>query len=269
MKRAQRETQQIKPLCILCKRPVGMVFIKKENHLIGQCGDPNHRCLDVKLYTGEHMSLINLIDEYKSVEEYGKQEIIALKYNTLFNYITEAESAKEFKLKLELYNASVEMLKELQEKYETLYFNPDKKEMLEKKRGQIGEIREKIRELYQQYLKEGNQDVLNHATEIHYKELLPILESMRYLKYDIVEMDLYDNMNILVQKPIGIRHIDYTIGEMPKVVTWIKKEGLKLNELRKQKDENQKEEEKEEEKEKEKVKEKQEVNIENEDYLRY
>ena len=226
IKRAKREVQQIKPVCILCKRPVGMVFTRKENHLIGQCGDANHRCLDVKLYTGEHMSLLNLIDEYKFVEEYEKQNIIALKYNTLFNYMTEAESVKEFKLKLEVYNGSLDMLKEFQSKYEELYFNADKKLIREKKYAEIGEIREKIRELYQQYLKEGNRDILATAMEIHHKELLPILESMRYLKYNIVEMDLYDNMHILVQKPIGIRDIDYTVGEMPKVVTWIKKEGI-------------------------------------------
>ena len=99
IKRAQKEAQQVKSTCILCKRQVGMLFFKKDDYLIGQCGDPNNRCLDVKLFTGEHTSLTNFIDEYKFVEEFGKQDIITLKYNTLFNYMTEAESIKEFKIK--------------------------------------------------------------------------------------------------------------------------------------------------------------------------
>jgi len=226
VKRANKEANQIKSSCVLCKRQVGMLFYRKDSHLIGQCGDANNRCLDVKLYMGEHLSLHKLIDEYNDIEEYGKEEIIRIKYNTLFNYMTETESVKEFKLKLDLHNTSVEMNKEFKDKYENLYFNPDKKEMIQKKSIEIAEIQQKIRELYDQYSKSGNRDILATAVELHNKEVLPLVESMRYLKYDTVEMDLYDNINTLVQRPVGIRHIEYLIGETPKVVTWVKRDGL-------------------------------------------
>jgi hypothetical protein len=175
---------------------------------------------------GENMSLKGLIEEYKSIEEFGKEEIIQLKYNTLFNYITEAESVKQFKDKLELYNASIEMLKDFEDKYENLYFNPERKESLRKKRLEMTELQTKIRELYGQYMKEGNRDILAAAVEIHQKEVLPLIESMRYLKYDTVEIDLYDNLINLVQKPVGLSHIDYTVGESAKVITWKKHEGV-------------------------------------------
>jgi hypothetical protein len=169
---------------------------------------------------------IQVKSPYKSIEEFGKEEIIQLKYNTLFNYITEAESVKQFKDKLELYNASIEMLKDFEDKYENLYFNPERKESLRKKRLEMTELQTKIRELYGQYMKEGNRDILAAAVEIHQKEVLPLIESMRYLKYDTVEIDLYDNLINLVQKPVGLSHIDYTVGESAKVITWKKHEGV-------------------------------------------
>jgi hypothetical protein len=229
IKRAQKQAQQVVPVCILCKRPVGMHFKKNDNHLIGQCGDINRRCLDIKIYMGENISLLDLIDEYKYTEEFGKEEIIRIKYNTLFNYMTEAESITQFKNKLNIYNASIEMLKEFEDNYETIYFNREKNENLRKKRTELFDIQLKVRELYRQYNKEGNRDILKMAAQLHQKEFIPLIESMRHLKYDIVEMNIFDNIYTLVQRPVGLSHIDYTIGESAKVVTWNKYEGKDYN----------------------------------------
>jgi hypothetical protein len=224
IKRAQKETEKVKPICIYCKRPVGMIFIKKEDHFIGQCGDESNPCLDIKLYAGEHMSLQGLIDEYRDLEEYMKELIISLKYDTLFNFKNEAESTKKFNSQMKEYNDAMELLKEFEDKYENIYFSEMKKEKLEKKAMEIGEIRIKMNELYRKYLVERNPEVLRLLLEMHTKELHPNIAIERRLKYDVMEMDITnDNLNILVQKTAGISHIDYINGEMPKVVKWVKK----------------------------------------------
>jgi hypothetical protein len=223
-KRAQKEAMAVKTQCINCKRHVGMIFKCVDNHFIGQCGDSSNRCLDVKLYKGEHLNINYLINEYKSLEEYMKEEIIKLKYDTLFNYITESESTKKFKDEIEEYNLSMELIKEFTDKYENIYFNEEKKEKLQKKKIEISEIRNHMNDLYKKYCIEQNPEVLKTILQMHNEELIPNIDIERRLKYDIVEMDLYDNgLSILVQKPASISQIDYLNGEMPKVVKWTKK----------------------------------------------
>ena len=223
IKKAQKEALRVKPACIFCKKPVGMIFRRVENNLIGLCGNSHERCLDVKIYTGEYINVHDFLKEYKSIEEAQKQDIITLKYDTLFDYITEAESTKNSKIKIEEYNSSMEMIKEFDDKYENIYFNPDRDEKIQKKKIEIAIIRNNLNELYRTYLIEKNPEVLKTLLDIYSRELVPNIEILRRLKYEVLEMDLYDNTYHLVQKVATASNIDCIIGESPKVVKWVKK----------------------------------------------
>ena len=213
------KASMIKGKCIHCNRPVGTIFSTNENGYTALCGDKVNPCkLNIKLIRGDFVSNDEMLYLYKGLLERSKTDIIRLKLNTLFSYISEGQSVEKFKEIMEDYNDTSETYSEVLKNYNEMYNNEEKKEMIHKKNEMFHDLNRKIRALLIEYENDDNKEILRNAVKVYIHDLLPEIENLRRLKYDIVEMD----DNILYQKEFSVSKLDFVYGEEPSVKSFKK-----------------------------------------------
>jgi len=166
----------------------------------------------------------------KELVETNKERIIRLKMDALFQYVDEKTAAQRFKEEFEEYNKNKVLLEEVQRTFEKRFSNPDTKEAIEKKRGEIDTTLEHVRKLLSEYLEtvdeEERQHVLTELVRIQVKELTPEILNERRLKYGIMEIETKENEHnpmklrehTLHQRKYQLSETDFTFGEPPRVV---------------------------------------------------
>jgi hypothetical protein len=234
---ARKLAQQVKPRCINCHRPVGTIFSIKKGEYTAICGDTNAqtKCsLNIKILGGGYSSHDNTLYLFREEVEESKEKIIARKLDTLFNYVNENKAISIFKKELEDYNFTNSMYKQLYEKNIELYNDPIRKELIVKKENEISKLMETMNKLLEEYEKTNNKEILRNAVEIQVKEIIPEMENLRRLKYELMEMDnitinaggfgksIIDVKCSLVQRYANLSRYDHTFGEEPSVVKFVK-----------------------------------------------
>jgi hypothetical protein len=93
---------------------------------------------------------------------------------------------------------------------------------------------ETMNKLLEEYEKTNNKEILRNAVEIQVKEIIPEMENLRRLKYELMEMDnktinaggfgkpIIDVECKLVQRYANLSRYDHTFGEEPSVVKFVK-----------------------------------------------
>lgn len=223
---ALRKTLAIKPPCIHCGRPVGTIFSSKEKKYVAVCGDRENPCiLNIELYRGNHMNIEYVLDVFKEDIDNLKENIIQQKLDTFFNYLTDQQSVSLYKKEVKAYNGDSVIYKEILDKYNSLYDNKDKQQMLLQKNEDVFRLVEKSRGFLKEYQKTQNKDFLKLAVETNIKEITPLIENMRMLKHEIMEIDIAENNKhiytyTLYKYPVLLSKIDYIVGEHPRVVKY-------------------------------------------------
>jgi hypothetical protein len=123
--------------------------------------------------------------------------MIIQKLNNVFNYEKEEASIKLFKEYLEQYNYYNKQYLEMLEQYNTMYNDSIREVKIKAKQQQIYDIMGSIKELIEQYKKDGNSDLLKSAIDIQVKELNPELHNLQVLKYEVMEMDFRSQKGLL------------------------------------------------------------------------
>ena len=234
---ARKLAQQVKPQCINCKRPVGTIFSMKNGEYTAICGDANAqtKCsLNIKINSGSFSSHDTMLYLFREEIEDLKEKIIIRKLDTLFNYVNENKAIAIFKKELEEYNSTSSLYKELYEKNVELHNDPMRKELILKKENDIFKLMEMMNKLVDEYEKQDNKEILRNAVEIQVKEIIPEMENLRRLKYELMEMDnkvvnaggfgksIIDVKCKLVQRYVNLAKHDFTFGEQPNVVKFVK-----------------------------------------------
>jgi hypothetical protein len=214
--------------CIHCKRPVGTIFSNTKYNLIAICGDKQNPCiLNIEIFKGFMTNINYLLNLYKEDIDFLKDSIIKQKLDTLFDYINEAQTAQTFKKGLDAYNGDSVIYKEVLEKYNSLYENQYKMDLIADKNGQIFRLIEKSRGFLDEYKKTQNPEFLKMAIELNIKEIVPEIQNLRTLKNEVmevnVETDKDENQKIftLFTYPVLLSKIDYNNGEPQRVVKFV------------------------------------------------
>ncbi len=214
----------VRPKCINCKRPVGSIFSTDINGYRAICGDKDHPCkLDIKLNRGNFELSEEILETFKGALDDTKDRIIKLKMDTLFNYVSESTSSKLFKKKMEDFNKDSKIYKDELDRYNDLYNNAHKQELYKSKMETIYELQKNIRTLLAEYANTGDKNVLNIAVVTQKDDLIPEIENLRRLKYDIMEVNIDVNANdpdvsTLFQSEVALSRCEYLYGESPSVV---------------------------------------------------
>ena len=152
-----------------------------------------------------------------------KDRIIKLKMDTLFNYVSESTSSKLFKRKIEDYNKDSKIYKDELDRYNDLYNNAHRQELIKSKMSVVYEINKNIRTMLIEYEASDNKNLLTTIIDTYTNDLIPEVENIRRLKYDIMEMNYEMNLNspnisTLYQSEIAVSKCEYLYGEPPNVI---------------------------------------------------
>ena len=214
----------VNPKCVKCSRPVGTVFSTDINGYRAICGDKEHPCgLDIKLSRGNYELSESILDAFRDAMNDTKDRIIKLKMDTLFNYVSESTSSKLFKRKIDDYNKDSKIYKDELDRYNDLYNNAHKKELIKTKMAVIYGINKNIRGMLVEYATSDNKNLLTTIIDTYSKDLLPEIENLRRLKNDIMEMNYEMNLNspnmsTLYQSEVALSKCEYLYGEPPNVI---------------------------------------------------
>ncbi len=223
-KEARVYVNDVKIPCINCKRNVGTQFYNKDQHYNAKCGDSSKPCdLDIQIFCGDYFRMDTLMNAYKYDIENDKEDIIVSKMDSLFKYINDNTSTKNFEKNIKDYNESTQLYDEVETRYNDVYNNEEKKESLRKQIELFYNVKENLKLLLDEYKKTGNRKVLITMVESYKKDLIPVVDKIRTLKYAhmYVDIDNNTNMSILKQYFYPAHSKDFTYGEEPTVVKFI------------------------------------------------
>ena len=215
-KQSRLLASQVRPACVKCGRNVGTVFEIKNNRYIALCGDKVRPCeLKIELFRGDQDNLEELLRIYSEETETDKLEIIQQKLKTLFNYISESESAKLFKENLDTYNKDSSMYKLLLERYHQLHSSEHTAELVKQKIIQIYQLKNKMNAMKDEYLKTQNHHIIQMIVNMYQKEYMPEIHNLRTLNYKVMEIEEIDDSGVyqLFQMDTKLSDLEYVFGE--------------------------------------------------------
>jgi hypothetical protein len=227
--------KQIKPKCVICRRPVGTIFELKDERYVAMCGDQNRatKCnLHIELYRGGFTNEEYLVYLFKEQVDTLKESIVKQKLDVLFSYKSEAIVAQKFKKEIEDYNTDSSMYKTLLTNHDELYYSTERREKMVEKLEKIEQLKIAMRTMIDEYEQTNNAKLLHDAVSIQIRQLQPEIENLRKLKYEIMEMDNAVSMGgnmleqkevvecNLVQKDVALSKLEYTFGEPSRVVKY-------------------------------------------------
>jgi hypothetical protein len=218
-----KRAREVRPSCIYCKRPVGTIFSTSDAKYTAICGDNSKPCaLDIKIFNGDNFNILQLLSIYQEDIVEAKDSIIRQKLDTIFHFVNDTTSVVLFKETLEKYNATSKMYTDLLTTYQELYENPIKKEQLARKQQELYRVQEQLNVLKQEYSKTGEKEILATLIESYNEDLLPIVQSIRLLKYDRVAVERFSEENnwgsILIQDAVALYKRDFVYGESARVI---------------------------------------------------
>ena len=216
--------REVKPVCIHCKRKGGSLFYMKDDIYYAMCGDRTKPCdLHIKLYRGGFFQL----DEVMQYEEEDirdkKEQMIILKMNSLFKYISPEDMSRQFKINLEEYNEETALHKQTHIEYDKLYNNLARDTKTRDKQQEVFRIQQDIKNLIEEYSESGNREILVAGVQMQIKDLIPALQNLRWMKYDtmLMEDDEVTGVSTLIQREVSIHHKNYIIGKEAHVITFV------------------------------------------------
>lgn len=228
-KRFKKEMETFKGICIGCKKNVGSIFTKKNGYYIAICGNGGRTpcSLNIKIYNGQYYDFFEDMHMFKERMNSSKQDIIKQKMDVLFHFANDTKAMEKFKNVFEEYKDNNASFTVLFEKYQLIYNNPSKMELIHLKNEKINEIINNIEEMMDEYKKNPlNKTFLQDAIHKQYNELTPELESLRNLKYefiDVINTYVTNSQNyeckesVLIEKEHSFEKFIYMVEE-PKVI---------------------------------------------------
>lgn len=227
-KRAKMLTLAIKPKCIKCKRPVGTIFSKNESRYEAICGDIHNPCsLNIQIYSSESTDFNEAFRWMKEDFNTIKDKIIRQKLDTLFNYISEEQSATSYTGLIEEYNESSNFYKVYLDKYYELYNNEQRNNIINAKYENLFKLIEGTRKMIHEYNTTHDKEWLHRAVDSQINQIIPEARNIRLLTHKIMEMIQTDEslanpgklpVYMLFQRQASIADLDYDSIEQQRVI---------------------------------------------------
>lgn len=202
--------------CVNCHKNGGTRFWRQNGTLRAECGAPaNKQCkLNISIPLGTVADVPYLLKITKDDMNEKQENIMRLKMDTLFNYISETASAKKFKEELEMYQADEAMHNTYKEYEENVVRDPIREKIIKKKTSEIQHILKDVRKMIETYKETGDRIVLRDAVDKQIDELHVEIAALRHLKYPIMEMINHKQGVVqLIQKGYKLEKMDYTLVE--------------------------------------------------------
>ena len=187
-----KKARQLVPKCVSCGRPGGTLFGRSlDKVLTAQCAAAVAPCtLNIEIQLGDDMEPNETIAYFEKYIEKIKSDIVRLKLNTLFNYVTEDKSVEAFtKLSGNLNNpALTKQLSEYKHFFENQMNNPETNLLLRTTTTRIYERLADVRRIKDEYRQNNeNKRLLKDIGHV-LVEINTDIQMIRRLRYPIMEM---------------------------------------------------------------------------------
>lgn len=195
-KEKKSELRRIKVPCISCKikSNKGTIFSYKDNTYSAKCGNISSPCsLDISIRRAEFINLNNSINDSETLLKDLETQIINVKLELLFNFITESEMIEDFTTLKEDYKDINEQLISLRQIIAEQTNIVERKNTVKVDKVELFETLELYKNTYSEYLATNNKTLLKECIELYIDDILPILESIcvnenmvQYTEYEMI-----------------------------------------------------------------------------------
>lgn len=216
-----KEMQKIRAnsKCVNCKKNGGTKFWKDaKGHLRAICGNSMQPCfLNIDILASLNEVQVNINKTQQRISE-TKQEIVKLKMDTIFGYVSDAESVKEFeRLKKTLMDdTDAAVLNDDKYSLYEIVNNSDNQRILSSKMEDIHKELGEIRGLMNKYNKTGRDKFIKDIALKH-KMVNDQIEIVRGLKYPVCEVVQVKGLNVLKQYPYSFDELHNKHADLLKV----------------------------------------------------
>jgi hypothetical protein len=227
--------------CVNCKRNVGTIFTieidetEYSRTFIATCGDLNDPCpLEINFeYTFRNELNKEILDANNDINEI-KNKIIIDKNNMMFGYVDKSKAIAKFDINTSELKSITEGAGFIMDINIQLNDNPIKKDLIKSSEDKLGvEFLLPFKEMIKTFDQTGNTEVLNKAVKFYVDEMLPLIITIRNLKYEVCYVDFIENkdlehkdekgdMNFLIQKKNSLYNLEYTLYGNDEVKEFVK-----------------------------------------------
>lgn len=188
-KDAIRRSLSVVPKCLNCRKSGGMSFKITNDSYTASCGNSQNPCkFNIELTRGSYILSETYLNVMDDIINDTKQIIVKQKMDALFEYISEDTASRAFKETMKRYEQDSKLYNEEMTNFNELYNNAKQTDDIKKRQLVIYNINMKIKMLTDEYKENGTTSILKVIVNIYQTELLPELENLRRLKYDVMEM---------------------------------------------------------------------------------
>ena len=230
-----------KPECINCKRNVGSIFsIKKDPEeysrtFVATCGDLTDPCpLDIKFdYTFRNELDKELLDSDRDINVI-KNSIIIDKNNMMFGYIEEKKAIASFNSNTTELKSVTEGAGFVMDINIQLNDNPIKKDLIQSNQHKLGmEFLIPFKDMIKTFDQSGNTEILNKAMKFYVEEMVPLITTIRNLKYQVCYVDFVNqkdlndsdekgDLNFLIQRQNSLSNLEFALYGSDELKSFIK-----------------------------------------------
>ena len=222
-KKKQDKYRKLTINCINCGRKVGTIFKNSENLLTAICGDNTKPCiLNIKIDRGAYINLEDLMDVFQSGVNDLKEQIITIKLDLLFGYEKESKVLEKFNILKDELAGDLESVMEYKTQYIEKMYNLDNKTDLDAKMRTFYNNVSMVKSTIDEFNETGQIQLIKDMIVLYDKEMVPLLDDIRNLKYKDIHME-YNNENLnlnLIRKTFTLQDMLYTM-ETPKVESFV------------------------------------------------
>ena len=215
-KEKQQKFRQLKRVCINCKQDGGTIFTANNNVLKAVCGNIENPCrLNIELIKGKYVNSGFLADSLLETINEKKTDLIKIKLDFLFGYISEDQALERFNILKEEIKKKNDFYREIEIFYLDITANSDKKSMIEADKLALYTNIEKIKDLVKVYNVSKNKALIKTIVEQYITDVMPLVKNISDLEYvyKAIEFDQDNNISRLIQKEYTRDEIEYPISQ--------------------------------------------------------
>lgn len=190
--------------CINCGQTGGTLFRRENNHYIAKCGHAAKPCsLDIKLFCGVHGRAATLLADYEDTIRSSEQDIIQLRLETVFGFISEDASKQKAKKQIRLYEDAKAIKEKLQGRSKAFNEAVVKQRLSEwaQLNQTIHEQTSQLKERMRQYKESNDPKQLTELMRFQAEVLEPLRKKQRETRYDPAQM--YVETQVVNKDPLS------------------------------------------------------------------
>jgi hypothetical protein len=186
----------IKTACIVCKQDGGSIFTETDGKLKAICGNISQPCgFHIEVSRGKYASLETLMTESLDEVRATKDEIIRMKLDLLFRFISEDELLKKFDAVQHKLQEQLKMYTEFRSYYLSVTDNDDHRQDAATHTRVISEKVARIKEYMTEFRDSEwkNRSIIDDILVLYQQDIEPAYLKLRETKYVYTQIETTEN----------------------------------------------------------------------------